>query len=181
MKLVVLIATVWANKPCNDLINKCKDLKSLCFKSDAFKLIGDAKVEKVCPKTCGLCEDDSRGARVSECSLTQQRKCEQICMVDESGTARCDCHPGFTVQKDGSCKDVDECEVERSPCDYFAPKCVNTAGSYFCKPDEVCPKNEADRYKRAGCCANSGDSFDEKCGMPQGGDKSRSFTLRSLI
>ena len=179
MLLFLILPAILANKPCNDLINKCKDLKNLCFKSNGFKLIGDAKVEKVCPRTCGLCSDeDERSARISECTLSQQRKCEQICLVDESGQARCECHPGFTVQSDGSCKDNDECTTKAQPCDYIAPKCVYTAGSYFCKPAEVCPAEHADRYKRPGCCLNQGETFDEKCGMPQGGEKLRSFTLR---
>lgn len=178
MLLLFLIPTILGSKPCKDLISKCKDLESLCFKSDGFKLIGDAKVEKVCPQTCGMCDDDDgRGARISECSLLQQKKCEQICLVDESGESRCECHPGFTVQRDGSCKDVDECATKSDPCDYIAPKCVNTPGSYFCKPAEVCPNKHADFYKRPGCCLNEGDTFDDKCGMPQGGEKPRSFTL----
>ena len=115
---------------------------------------------------------------MSECTIAQQKKCEQICLVGPDGGHQCSCHSGFTVGKDGSCIDVNECETKNVPCSYFAPKCVNTEGSYFCKADEVCPRDEADRYKKPGCCANQGEAFDERCGMPQGGAKEWSFTFQ---
>ena len=55
--LILPVASVLALKQCKDLISKCPELKNLCFKADSFHLIGDAKVEKVCPKTCGTCDD----------------------------------------------------------------------------------------------------------------------------
>ena len=61
---------------------------------------------------------------------------------------QCKCHPGFEVQSDGSCLDVNEClKSSSNPCDY-GMKCVNTPGSYFCKANEVCQVDEADYYRK---------------------------------
>ena len=57
MRWPLIIPVAIAVKQCKDLINKCPELKNLCFKADGFQLIGDAKVEKVCPETCGVCDD----------------------------------------------------------------------------------------------------------------------------
>ena len=61
---------------------------------------------------------------------------------------QCKCHPGFVVQSDGSCLDVNEClKSSSNPCEY-GMKCVNTPGSYFCKANEVCQVDEADYYRK---------------------------------
>ncbi|KAA3680570.1 uncharacterized protein DEA37_0007922 [Paragonimus westermani] len=66
-----------------------------------------------------------------EC-LTGEAVCygPAINCINEVGSYRCECQPGFRLSADGhSCQDIDECLNYNGGCQY---KCVNTPGSFQC-------------------------------------------------
>ncbi|GAB0100998.1 uncharacterized protein DMENIID0001_171150 [Sergentomyia squamirostris] len=61
-----------------------------------------------------------------------QKECDQLCFVDDTGNETCSCFRGFRMT-DGFCMDVNECEEIESACEF---ECQNLPGSFRCK----CPK-----------------------------------------
>ncbi|XP_056129911.1 fibulin-2-like isoform X2 [Lampris incognitus] len=63
--------------------------------------------------------------------------CMQQC-TPVGGRPQCSCFPGFSLQADGrSCEDINECLSTRA-C-LVNERCVNTAGSFVCQRQIVCP------------------------------------------
>ena len=65
-------------------ISQCDKFKEFCFDSSKVDFIGKTSIEKICPKTCGTCsESESRAESFSNCSPSEQKNCEQICIKSE--------------------------------------------------------------------------------------------------
>lgn len=69
-----------------------------------------------------------------------------LCVLGED---TCSCNPGFTLQDDGSCTDVDECTDGADTCASAADNgvCTNNPGSYSCScigGYTLGPSNECD-------------------------------------
>ncbi|XP_071401038.1 fibulin-2-like [Centroberyx affinis] len=63
--------------------------------------------------------------------------CSQQC-TPVGGRPQCSCFPGFSLMADGqSCEDINECLSTRA-CQ-LNERCVNTAGSYMCQRQIICP------------------------------------------
>ena len=64
--------------------SQCDKFKEFCFDSSKVDFIGKTSIEKICPKTCGTCsESESRAESFSNCSPSEQKNCEQICIKSE--------------------------------------------------------------------------------------------------
>ena len=64
--------------------SQCDKFKEFCFNSSKVDFIGKTSIEKICPKTCGTCsESESRAESFSNCSPSEQKNCEQICIKSE--------------------------------------------------------------------------------------------------
>ncbi|MFH4978606.1 hypothetical protein AB6A40_005315 [Gnathostoma spinigerum] len=89
-------------------------------------------ISKVCDRSfdCADRSDESSKCFINECELAEKPLCEQIC-IDLPIDYKCECHPGFSLDKDDkkSCHDIDECEDGTSRC---SQKCENKVGSFKC-------------------------------------------------
>ena len=65
---------------------------------------------------------------INECLDTKRCNGENQVCKNTFGSFICDCIPGFEIESDGSCVDVNECN-EGHNCDQI---CRNTVGSYYC-------------------------------------------------
>ncbi|XP_077997473.1 epidermal growth factor-like protein 8 [Glandiceps talaboti] len=61
--------------------------------------------------------------------------CRPRCGEGQTCTApdTCTCQPGYELNDDGECEDIDECEENNGGCEH---DCENTEGSYHCECDE---------------------------------------------
>ncbi|XP_015245735.1 PREDICTED: fibulin-1 [Cyprinodon variegatus] len=81
--------------------------------------------------TTKLCED------INECKHYYRQPCGQICENTE-GSYKCKCVHGFRLGADGlNCDDIDECALGSHDCrgNYV---CINTPGSFYCRPKVPC-------------------------------------------
>jgi hypothetical protein len=69
---------------------------------------------------------------INECEDEELNTCEEICR-NTVGSFRCDCNPGYQIGEDGSCEDINECELGYTRCQH---ECMNTVGSWTC----ICPE-----------------------------------------
>lgn len=69
---------------------------------------------------------------INECDDEELNTCTEICR-NTVGSFRCDCHPGYQIGEDGTCEDINECELGYTRCQH---ECLNTAGSWTC----TCPE-----------------------------------------
>ena len=81
---------IWCDAPSSifnnyeNPISQCDKFKEFCFDSSKVDFIGKTSIEKICPKTCGTCsESESRAESFSNCSPSEQKNCEQICIKSE--------------------------------------------------------------------------------------------------
>lgn len=113
-------------------------------------------------------------AQSLNCSSTQPCPANQECVVlagvtnlhsINSASGICTCPRGYALTLDGSCKDIDECELNPNLCGVGAT-CTNQAGGYKCS----CPFG-GDPYGgggcageyREGCLQNSDCELDKAC------------------
>ena len=68
------------------------------------------------------------------------------------GIASCSCYKGYSLQEDGKCSDINECDNDFS-CSQKGMKCRNYMGSFYCSAEEICPSGSVGYYRRNGCCS----------------------------
>nr|XP_033775586.1 fibrillin-1 isoform X2 [Geotrypetes seraphini] len=93
-------------------------------------LPGTVPFKKLCPYGRGY---TTTGEDINECEVLRD-VCRNGECINERGSYRCRCSPGYTPDILGtSCVDLDECSESPKPCNFI---CRNTEGSYQCS----CPK-----------------------------------------
>jgi hypothetical protein len=70
------------------------------------------------------CED------INECLNPILNNCIQICL-NNIGSYNCSCRPGYVINSQNICIDIDECHKNITICG-GTKKCQNTIGSYYC-------------------------------------------------
>ena len=72
---------------------------------------------------------------VDECSERLHNCAHDKECINKPGGFQCQCPKGYFEYRDGTCRDIDECEQgDRAVCtDWPASKCINTVGSYQCQ------------------------------------------------
>ncbi|XP_029430269.1 fibrillin-1 [Rhinatrema bivittatum] len=132
-------------------------------------LPGTVPFKKLCPHGQGF---TTGGEDINECEVLHGI-CRNGECINERGSYRCRCNPGYTPDIMGtSCVDLDECSESPKPCNFI---CKNTEGSYLCS----CPKGYILQEDRRSCkdidecstkqhncqfiCVNTIGSFTCKC------------------
>ncbi|MEE6503116.1 hypothetical protein FKM82_004742 [Ascaphus truei] len=91
---------------------------------------GTVQFKKLCPHGKGY---TTGGEDIDECQVLHGI-CRNGQCVNERGTYRCECNPGYTPDVTGTgCIDLDECNQSPKPCNFI---CKNSAGSFLCS----CPR-----------------------------------------
>ncbi|XP_059158121.1 uncharacterized protein LOC131942326 [Physella acuta] len=77
---------------------------------------------------CPVGFEDINGTcfNINECET--RNICPQTC-IDTPGSFICECRGGFLKLPNGTCKDIDECEIDKSGCQQI---CINVPGSSNC-------------------------------------------------
>lgn len=74
-----------------------------------------------------LCKD------VDECSKEYACVSNSVC-INEIGSYKCECIPGYWMDSTGKCIDIDECSRScLNTCNSKTSYCVNEPGSYYCE------------------------------------------------
>ncbi|XP_060068909.1 fibrillin-2-like [Ylistrum balloti] len=96
---------------------------------DRCPLVNSRQFRKLCPDGIGK---RPGGEDINECLLFPGR-CKNGQCINKPGSYGCVCDRGYKTDQTGTrCIDVNECEDQRSPCEFT---CLNLVGSYKC----TCP------------------------------------------
>lgn len=105
-------------------------------------------------------------AQTLNCSSSHPCPANQECVVLAGGDLHagiCTCPRGFALTMDGSCKDIDECELNPNLCGVGAT-CTNQPGGYKCScPFGGDPYGGCAGEYREGCLVNSDCELDKAC------------------
>ena len=102
---------------------------------------------------------------------------QRVFLINTAGGFVCDCEKGFSLTKNSTCADIDECQ--KNPCQP-EETCTNTVGSYECEYegsgvyctkgfmvlDDECIDVDECQIKNGGCdqgCVNTNGSFKCTC------------------
>ncbi|KAK3098432.1 hypothetical protein FSP39_019409 [Pinctada imbricata] len=91
----------------------------------------EAAFRDLCPDGYGRIVDPS-GGTVDKDECVDSRICGNGTCTNTIGGFDCDCSPGFTPGKDGTCQDVNECDGPLNKCAF---RCANLPGTFRC----ICP------------------------------------------
>uniref|UniRef100_A0A8C5WEI4 Fibrillin 1 n=1 Tax=Leptobrachium leishanense TaxID=445787 RepID=A0A8C5WEI4_9ANUR len=108
----------------------CSSGRGWSINCEICPFLGTIQYRKLCPHGKGF---TTGGEDIDECEVLHGI-CRNGQCVNERGTYKCHCNPGYTQDITGtSCIDLDECNQSPKPCNFI---CKNTDGSFQCS----CPR-----------------------------------------
>ncbi|KAG5877748.1 hypothetical protein JTB14_000542 [Gonioctena quinquepunctata] len=116
------------------------------------KTMNDAKIEKM--EKIDEDEDYDENDDDDDYGDNIEEPNKEGSMVVEQGVDKCE--EGFTLEPNGKCSDIDECDPDTNPCSDI---CENTMGSYLCKCPNGYKLSQADTH----VCQDIDECLDNPC------------------
>ncbi|XP_059160048.1 mucin-like protein [Physella acuta] len=134
----------WKGETCETDVDECASKPDVC---PADQKCTNTEGSYTCDCPVGYEDINGTCININECET--RNTCPQTC-IDTPGSFICECRDGFLKLPNGTCKDIDECEIDKSGCEQ---KCINVPGSSNCdcypgyrlKDDrKTCEKDDVD-------------------------------------
>ncbi|XP_059163675.1 fibulin-1-like [Physella acuta] len=113
----------WKGETCETDVDECGIKPDVCPVDHKCK---NTEGSYTCDCPVGYEDINGTCININECET--RNICPQTC-IDTPGSFICECRDGFLKLPNGTCKDIDECEIDKSGCEQ---KCINVPGSSNC-------------------------------------------------